>query len=356
MNYKSTSIKTMMLGAIALSIFAASCKKDTQEISKADVEAVDNLLSKMDPEMQSFTIDASQPQTITGTEGTVINIPANAFVDANGNAVTGNVTISLKEILSLKDQITSGAYAVSNGELLKSGGEFFFEATANGAKLKLAMNQYITFDIPASEVDSTMQVFIGQEVSDDSTGSNVNWVPADTSEYKTAVLDTVWNPKDTIWTTDTAYQATYQLFMGLNSYTMRVYDIYNTSYYNCDHFYGSPKLISELPVTITSTNKELDEVIDYRIQLVYKQLGSVEGAYSSEFGYNMQIFDNTFSGNIYSSWLTDEDVTVIVVGVGSKSKKAYFGKTSLNIKSNSNPSISISTISDAELATALDNL
>ncbi len=354
---KFTTIKTMLLGAVALSIFAVSCKKDTLETitPTEDATAVDNLLSKMDPEMQSFTIDPSQPQTITGTEGTVINIPANAFVDANGNAITGNVTISLKEILSLKDQITSGAYAVSNGELLKSGGEFFFEATANGEKLKLAVNQSITFDIPATEVDSTMQVFIGQEVSEDSTGSNVNWIPADTSKYQTVVTDSVWNSKDTSWTMDTAFLATYQLYMTLSGYTMKVYDIYNTSYYNCDHFYNYPNLIGELPVTITNASNEQDEVVDYSIKLVYKKLGSVAEGYEPNSGYS-GLLDKKFSGGISSTWLTGEDVIVIVVGVGQKSKKAYYGKTSLTLSSSSNPSISINTISDADLAAALDNL
>ena len=353
---KLTSMKAMVLGATVLSVFMVSCQKDTLEttIDKADSTAVERLFDKIDPEMQSFTIDPSQPKTITGTEGTVINIPANAFVDANGNKVTGSVTISLKEILSLKDQVTSGVYAVSNDSLLKSGGEFFFEATANGQKLKLAVNQFITFDVPADEVDPNMQVFVGNEVKQDSTGSSVNWVQADSSQFKTVVTDSIFNQKDSVWSTDSSWIASYKLYTTLSGYHMKVYDIYNTSYYNCDHYYNYPNLIQTLPFTVVNLEKSEEEIVDYTVKLVYKQLGSVIDGYSNT-GQGM-IVDNTFSGQISSTWLTGEDLVIIVVGVGKKSQKTYFGKSTLNVAANSKPSVSISVMSDADLSAALDNL
>ena len=326
---KFTSMRTMILGATFMSAFMVSCRKDTLEttIDRADSTAVERLFDKIDPEMQYFTFDPSKPKTITGSEGTVINIPENAFVDANGNKVTESVTVSLKEILSLKDQITSGVYAVSNGSLLKSGGEFFFEARANDQKLQLAVNQFITFDIPADEVDPNMQAFVGYEVSQNSTGSSVDWVQADS---KLATLD-----------------------ITLTGYHMKVYDIYHTSYYNCDQYYYNTNLIEKLPFTVVNLENNEDEIVDYILTLVYKQLGSVTNGYDPG---NFLSVDNTFSGSIYGIWLTGEDVVITVVGVGRKSKKTYFGKTTLNIAANSNPSVSISVMSDADLSAALDNL
>ena len=324
-------MRTMILGATFMSAFMVSCRKDTLEttIDRADSTAVERLFDKIDPEMQYFTFDPSKPKTITGSEGTVINIPENAFVDANGNKVTESVTVSLKEILSLKDQITSGVYAVSNGSLLKSGGEFFFEARANDQKLQLAVNQFITFDIPADEVDPNMQAFVGYEVSQNSTGSSVDWVQADSSKLN------------------------YELDITLTGYHMKVYDIYHTSYYNCDQYYYNTNLIEKLPFTVVNLENNEDEIVDYILTLVYKQLGSVTNGYDPG---NFLSVDNTFSGSIYGIWLTGEDVVITVVGVGRKSKKTYFGKTTLNIAANSNPSVSISVMSDADLSAALDNL
>ncbi len=47
----------------------------------------------------------------------------------NNNLVSGSVTVSLKEILSVKDVLFSGVFTESDGKLLASGGEFFFEIT-----------------------------------------------------------------------------------------------------------------------------------------------------------------------------------------------------------------------------------
>lgn len=352
---KFTSMRTMILGATFMSAFMVSCRKDTLEttIDRADSTAVERLFDKIDPEMQYFTFDPSKPKTITGSEGTVINIPENAFVDANGNKVTESVTVSLKEILSLKDQITSGVYAVSNGSLLKSGGEFFFEARANDQKLQLAVNQFITFDIPADEVDPNMQVFVGYEVSQNSTGSSVDWVEADSSNFNTLITDSIFDEKDSVWTIDSSRTASYELDITLTGYHMKVYDIYHTSYYNCDQYYYNTNLIEKLPFTVVNLENNEDEIVDYILTLVYKQLGSVTNGYDPG---NFLSVDNAFSGSIYGIWLTGEDVVITVVGVGRKSKKTYFGKTTLNIAANSNPSVSISVMSDADLSAALDNL
>jgi hypothetical protein len=356
---KFTSMRTMILGATFMSAFMVSCRKDTLEttIDRADGASIELLLDKIDPEMQYFTIDPSQPKTITGSEGTVINIPENAFVDANGNKVTGNVTISLKEILSLKDQITSGVYAVSNGSLLKSGGEFFFEARANGQKLKLSENQFITFDVPADVVDPNMEVFVGEELrEEDFTGSIVNWERADSSKFNTLVTDSIFNSNDSLWSTDSSWVASYQLDITMTGYRMKVYDIYNTSFYNCDRYYNYPNLIEKMPFTVVNLEISEDEIVDFNMTLVYKQLGSViDGRDLTNMNW-YHIVDNRFTGQINSTWLTGEDVVIIVVGVGKKSKKIYFGKTTLNIAANSNPSVSISVISDADLSAALDNL
>lgn len=346
MIHKLTSIKTMVLGAVALSIFAVSCKKDTLESTtdKPDATAIAELFDKLDPEMQSFTIDPSQPNTITGKDGMIIQIPANAFVDENGNPVTGSVTVSLKEILSVKDQLLSGVAAASNDSILKSGGEFFFEVTSNGEKLNLAINQSITFDIPADKVDTTMQVFIGNNGVD----TAFDWVLGDTDQ----VIDTTttWNAKDSVWSTDTSYVKAYELYYAMEKYVMTVRDIYNTSFYNIDYYIDYTTLINQLSCEIKVLENTEKEVVDFMVKLVYKQYSSV--SYMS----NQGVVSESLNLDVSDYWFGGQDVTVIVVGVGQKSKKTYFGKTSFNISAESKPSIDIIGVSDAQFSAALDNL
>ncbi|MCX6183337.1 MAG: hypothetical protein NT150_15595 [Bacteroidetes bacterium] len=350
MNYKSTSIRTIMLGAIALSIFAASCKKDTQETTKSDPAAIDNLLSQLDSETQSFTIDPSQPNTLTGADGTVIHIPANALVDANGNVVSGNVTITLKEMLSIKDQITSGFSATCNDSILKSGGQFFFEANANGQKLNVAVNQEITFEIPAEKVDTTMQVFIGNNPKGD---EDFTWLPADDSANAVLVVDSVWNNKDTAWNVVNSYQPAYGLEFELGKYIMKVSDLYYTSYFNVDQFIDYATYqgwVSAMPCTITATGNTEEESIDFTVKLVYKKYGA------SEFFTNQGVVVKSTNMTVNDEFPVGEDVVVLVIGIGQKSKKTYFGKSAFKIANESAPTINVSSMSDAELLTALDNL
>jgi hypothetical protein len=53
--------------------------------------------------IQRFKIDPSQANTITGKNGTILKIPANAFIDSNGKMITEKeVEIKLMECYDMK--------------------------------------------------------------------------------------------------------------------------------------------------------------------------------------------------------------------------------------------------------------
>lgn len=87
--------------------------------------------------LQQFTGDATSGFTITGERGTEISFPASAFVDGDGNVVSGQVHVGIIEILTKKDLLLSGVATESNGQLLESGGELYIEVLQNGDTLKL---------------------------------------------------------------------------------------------------------------------------------------------------------------------------------------------------------------------------
>ncbi len=62
--------------------------------------------------------------TITGDDGTIINIGANAFTDSGNNPITTPITAKLSEFLTLDKMIKNNAQTSSNGQLLITGGSF----------------------------------------------------------------------------------------------------------------------------------------------------------------------------------------------------------------------------------------
>jgi hypothetical protein len=178
---KSRVLQKILKIATVLSILllVASCEKkeDIQpQIDGAALEArfQENRLDAT----QEFTLDAASGGVVTGSQGTQITFPPNAF-GLNGTPVTGNVKVSLIEIydrasMLLKDKSTLGIHDNGDKEILKSAGEFFIEAEQGSTKLDLlTMAQVQSAPVDFANLDGNMQIFRG----DDNT--NGDWVQTD---------------------------------------------------------------------------------------------------------------------------------------------------------------------------------
>src|SRR5687768_10951684 len=105
-----TKLSTLVfVAATILSLSACKKNKDIPAFAKAD-----DFWASHKIETQTFTGNATTGFSITGAKGTKITFPANSMVDGNGDLVTGNVTITLKEVLSKKDVVLSGVWTESN--------------------------------------------------------------------------------------------------------------------------------------------------------------------------------------------------------------------------------------------------
>lgn len=332
-------IQTISFATLVSAALLQSCKKEEKNEDHDGPKSVQEVMDNFAPDMQTFTIDPSINNTITGKDGTKITIPANALVDAQGNTVNAPVTISLKEILSLEDQITSNIAAISNEKALKSGGEFFFEAKANGQKLNVALNSEISVDIPTNNVDSTMNVFIGENLEpNDSVNGEVNWVKADSAFVN---KDSAQN----------VVEVDYKLLFGVDKYVMKINDLYNTSWYNVDHYINWNNLSWTKNCKVKCNGNSSNEKIVFQIKLVYKQYG-----YAGWFGMNNYMQTNEWSGIVQEEWAVGEVADVIVVGVGTESGKIYYGRLNFTIDANNIAEITMNPISAAELEGELKSL
>ena len=186
-NLKNSKVVSRIFkNVVALSILAvfASCDEKNEEDnfgSQIDGEALTNRFENNRADaIEEFTIDAAAGGMVSGSQGTQVTFPPNAF-GINGVPVTGNVTVQLLEIydkgsMVLKDKSTLGMRTNGDKEALKSAGEFFIDAQQGGNELELLeMANVNSRPVDFSDLDGGIQVFrAGDDLNDDD-----DWVEAD---------------------------------------------------------------------------------------------------------------------------------------------------------------------------------
>lgn len=165
-----------------LLLFLVSCKDEKQQEVEQDVttETPDLIADSGNRKafttdnlnMQTFTLDAGKDNTIKGEKGTELTIPKNTFTDAQGNLVTGNITVQLKEALSISDIVTGGLTTTSNGEILSSGGMLYVNAKQGDNDVFIGKSKSIGVSVPTDNFVPEMQIFTGNEDAD----GNINWI------------------------------------------------------------------------------------------------------------------------------------------------------------------------------------
>jgi hypothetical protein len=222
---KATLLSAAILTTALVSITACKKDKSTPNYAKADEFMASHAIKE-----QSFTGNAGTGFTLTGEKGTKITFAPNAFVDGNGNTVSGNVTVTLKEVLSKKDVLFSGVLTESNGQLLESGGEILVKAQKDGAALRVnpaLQNDGARVEIPKVMNDKDMGLFVQEKRQQGgASGNNTQQSPY------------TWTP------------APYYPFgNGPNSYT---FSLPSFTWVNCDRFYSDPNPKQPLPPYLLS--------------------------------------------------------------------------------------------------------
>lgn len=111
----------------------------------------------------ALEIDARKQQKIALPNGTLLDIPANAFVRADGEQVSGMVQLKVRTITSLAEIIAMGLPMQLEGGLLQ--GQAIVEVDATSAhpegpqQLVLASGQKIGVEIPVSDDAAPARIF-----------------------------------------------------------------------------------------------------------------------------------------------------------------------------------------------------
>ncbi len=168
-NVKRTIIYYFLLTVTILLLGSCKTSDDSDIIFEEIIdgqELTQSILDKRNEALQNFSLDADIGGEIQGAEGTILNFGPNAFIDENGDPVTGNITIELIEIydkakMLLTKMPTNGKRPNGDIETLISGGEFYINAKQDEEQLELA-NGFLLF-APADQFDDEMRLFNGQD-------------------------------------------------------------------------------------------------------------------------------------------------------------------------------------------------
>ena len=144
---KTTKILALAVVVILILLSIRTCSSKEQKKESVPVITNTNLItnppiSDLEILYQKFEIDPTQPNVLQSTLGATINIPANAFLDIDGNVIKDKVEISFREFYNPLDFYLAGIpmnYTDEGEEkVFESAG--MVEINANSNKKELFVN------------------------------------------------------------------------------------------------------------------------------------------------------------------------------------------------------------------------
>jgi hypothetical protein len=167
---KKSSLQSLAFVIVAAAISVVACKKsDTpapQQNNNADGQAMATFRKEHGPVFENFTVDAAAGAVVTSSTGTTYKIPAGAFETKAGAAVTGSVTVSVKEINSAADMILGDKPTLTrDGKMLVSYGEFFIKAVQGSQDLKLKKDSGIKVAVRAKPNGQEIPMWSGDSTT-----------------------------------------------------------------------------------------------------------------------------------------------------------------------------------------------
>jgi hypothetical protein len=291
------SIKYLLRYAALLALpFLASCEKGLDTIICEDGSSTGPVVQPQAPDSlsalsrrfgavrQILTYDPSQQNKLTGQKGTIITIPANAFVQPNGAPVTQPMNLVLREVYSKGDMVMTRTPTSSNGRLLESAGEIYLRPL--DTLLRLAPQTQIQFQtarVANLASPDSMRLFTGT-----SGGSCFDWQLS-------------FDPRSSLAPNASGYT-------GIISSTL-----FNTGigWFNCDRFVLN---VNPQPVVIDVAGSNIDPKTNTMAFVVFRSLnGTLQAC--------------TFSGpNTFTSSRAPGGSAISAVVIRYLDGKIYYGR------------------------------
>lgn len=155
-----------------------SAKTDSSlKLAEEKINNLAELNKRLTKKASYFVIKTNRDTVIECREGTLLSIPANAFLNAsNQSLVAGEIKISVKEFYKISDMMIAGLTTTSNDKLLETGGMISINATNKATNDSCILKSGKNIIIAMANSDTTnvdgMQLFNGAHGN-----TSIDWAP-----------------------------------------------------------------------------------------------------------------------------------------------------------------------------------
>ena len=222
--------------------------------------------------VQSFTINPAEENTIRGEKGTEITFPAYAFLCADGSEPGDKIRIELQEFYSRGDLLKADLHTMSVSNILETGGTVHVVAFCGNEEAQLADGMQMTLAFPYKQYKEGMQTFNGFE-----EGGNLDWVASgEPVDAPISEEDIYYDPETEQYYSNIGdvYFQVNKNEAGIDSYLLSSGSL---GWINCDRFYDDPTEKMEIVVSV-------DTALHPSVRLVFKNIQSVMSGYADENG------------------------------------------------------------------------
>lgn len=182
---KKSHIRKNFIAVLAIVLLFVSCRDEKFAIKPP--------LAGIDIPFEEFELSVAKTHKLITKKGSLINIPANSFVDSTGKAISGNVKVRFREMSDAIDIFLTGIPLAMNPqtttEVLETAGMFEIRAYQDNKTLNLARDKAINVKL-ASNIPGEDY---GYYELNDTTG-NWNYVSAagfEKNEEKIRLTDSI---------------------------------------------------------------------------------------------------------------------------------------------------------------------
>jgi hypothetical protein len=149
--------------AIAFILLSLGCNQVVNKISEDGLRKILPPIPDINIGLDNYIINAEEGGTIMHSTGTLISIPANAFVDKNGNSIKGDVEIQYREMHTLSEIFVSGIPMTYDS----AGTEYHFESAGmneikgfkDGEPIFINKNKSIDISMKSDKEDSKFNLY-----------------------------------------------------------------------------------------------------------------------------------------------------------------------------------------------------
>ncbi|MBC7864531.1 MAG: hypothetical protein IAF38_16270 [Bacteroidia bacterium] len=279
-------------------------------------------------------IDASLSTQLTCDEGTVIEIPENAFMYEKGGEIKcSKVNVLVSEFYAMSDIVEAGLTTTCNSTMLASGGMVYIAANCTGERLKLKPGKKIIVRMPARQIEKGMRIFSGKLEK-----GIIDWTPGPKAKEGDAVSTVNLEGDNELMLsdqTDGIYKGDPENYEE-GTYFQDAYVMESTKlgWINCDRF---PDIKEPVDIFVNADTSNSNSVA-----LIFRNMKSVLPGYK---------YSNKFTE--FHRLPKGEDVTVIAYRINKKTKQTFVGREDLKLGDQDSIQLQMEEVDLAQFKTML---